>query len=563
VANLHELSGQSSTRRRAARWLGLFGGALMAAPRSLFDLRNAAPLVLSQFQSAALKRVIRWAMIAACLALPGWVLWRLSLPMFPVPLGYDEQVFVWGGWSVLKGLAPYRDFLEWKPPVAFLTHAVSLKLFGFQGQHFRYFFFLLCLSSIVALLLSLVKRGADVVVCSAFGLALVAMLLHPGSHDAYLADTESIGISYYYLGVAALIANTRFRGSLEILGGICFTLSGLSKEPFIPCIVATWASCYFVVNDRLIRRTALQYLKYTTIGVAVVVGGLCLYMVPTGAMAAYIALIRRYATMFADVQKGYCVVLGLFHPTGRFWDDLPMKWERIHGDFLNTSALGFLAPFFAASLVLVPRRSIALFVTALTAVALAFYGVTATHCYFPHYYIIGESGLMFFLAIGVDSLGSRLALGDRGVRLWARSVFFLAMWLVVWPRLEAVSGVVLKDGPPLAEPVAGIFEFIRENSTPSDKIFTTGPPGLYVVVDRLPAIRGCTIIDELLPAMPGETDSEKLRPLYEELARGQPKIVFLDPENGPRKRRHMAGAIGPFLTDFKYQKVNEYLYVRP
>src|SRR5277367_1422443 len=34
---------------------------------------------------------------------------------------FDEQWFVWGGWSVLKGLAPYRDFHDFKPPVLFLT----------------------------------------------------------------------------------------------------------------------------------------------------------------------------------------------------------------------------------------------------------------------------------------------------------------------------------------------------------------------------------------------------------------------------------------------------------
>jgi hypothetical protein len=535
----------------------------MAARWPRFDVWSVSPHLAPQSASYATKRLIRVALSVACVAIPGWVLWRLSIPMLPSPIGYDEQVFVWGGWSVLKGLAPYRDFLEWKPPMAFLTHALALKLFGLRGEHFRYFFFLLCLSSIVALLTSLIKRGADAIVCSAFGLALVSMLMAPGFHDTYLADTESIGISYYYLGIAALIANTRFRRTAEIIGGIFFTFCGLSKEPFIPCVVATWAACYFVVNDRPSWKTALRYFKHTTIGVAGVVAGLCLYMVPTGAMTAYITVARQYSTMFADPQKGYCVVSGFFHPTGRFWDDLPLHWQNIHREFANVAVLGFLAPFVAASLILVPRRSIALFVTALAAAVLSLCGVAATRCYFNHYYIIGESGLMFLLAVGVDSVGSWLALGDRGVQLWVRAALFLAMAVPLWPRIDAVSGSVLKDGPPFADPAPGLVDFIREHSAVTDKIFTTGPPGLYVFVDRLPAIRGCTIIDELIPAMAGETDAEKLRPLYDELVHNQPKIVFLDPEHGDRKHRHMAAAIGPFLSEFRYTKINDFLYVRP
>jgi hypothetical protein len=115
---------------------------------------------------------------------------------------------------------------------------------------------------------------------------------------------------------------------------------------------------------------------------------------------------------------------------------------------------------------------------------------------------------------------------------------------------------------PLAEPTPGLFEFIRKNSTPEDKIFTTGPPSLYVYTDRVGAVRESSIIDELIPAMPGNSDVEKLRPLYDELVDHRPKIVFLDPEHGHRKYRHLAAAIMPFLTEYKYTKVNDTLYLR-
>jgi hypothetical protein len=543
---------------------------MTAWTRPRFDLKSAAQSVSPGSLRSAGGALIGFARYAICLALPCWVFWRLSIPMLESALGFDEQVFVWTGWSILKGLVPYKDFMEWKPPVAFLTHALALKLFGFPGYHFRYFFGLLSIASICAVLASLVRRGCDLVITSALGLAMVYLLLYPGYHESYVSDTEAIGLAYYCLGIAALIANTRHRPAAEIVGGIFCTCSVLSKEPFAFVVIATWAGCYFVVHPRFSGPSARHYFKYTTLGVALTVAALCLYMVPTGSMSAYIALVRRYEAMFRDPQKSYCVMLGMFKPTGRFWEDLPAQWKRIHDDFFNPATLGCLAPFFAATVVFAPRRSWGSLLCAVAAVAAALDGVTATNCYFPHYYVLGESGVVFFLIVGVDALGSRLSRSPKSVRLWVRSLMLLAMAVPLWPRIDALRGQTLKDPEPFVDPVPGVMDYIRRHTYSTDRIFTSGPGGLYVAVDRRPATDGAAIVDELLPAMPGATDAEKLRPLYNQLVRGRPKVVFLDPEihgairvTPDRKRRYMANAIMPFLSDYKYVKVSDYLYVRP
>ena len=505
-------------------------------------------------------RAIRAMGYIGAVAAPVYTLWRLSRGMLINKIGYDEQFFMWGGWSILKGLAPYRDFIEFKPPMTFLTHAFALKLFGYYGQHFRYFFLILSVGSLIALLASLLKRGADRVLACALGIAIAHLFAGP-YHEAFFSDTESMGTSYYFLGLACLIANTRFRRAAEVAGGIFMTCCALSKEPFAPCVVLTWAGAYFVVHGELSRPTAVRYMKYTLGGVAIAVGALSLYMVPTGAMSAYLATLKSYATMFRDPQKGYCVVLGRFHPQG-FFADLPGQWRIVNGQFVNLATLGFLAPFFASSFVFVPRRSWALFACSLLAMLLSVYGVTVSNCYAPHYYLMAQSGIAFFLLAGVLAIGPRLALGNAGTRTWIRSIFMLAVLIRVWEPVESALPFVKNDDPP-AEPEPGLFEFIREHSTAADRIFTTGPPGLYVYVDRLSAVRESSIIDELVPAMPGNTDAEKLRPLYEELVKNRPKIVFLDPEHGNRKYRHLGAAIMPFLSEFNYTKVSERIYVRP
>ena len=520
-------------------------------------------LLGSRPMTPAQRRLLRAAGTGIALGLPGWAFWRLTRPMLGNGIGYDEQFFMWGGWSMLKGLAPYRDFIEFKPPMTFLSHAIALKLFGYHEEHFRYFFFALALTSILTFTGSLIKRGTDLVLTSTLALAIVYFFVHPGYHEAFLADTESIGLSYYFLGVAFLIANTPHRKAAEIIGGALMACCGLSKEPFIPCVVATWASCYFVVYGSLSRRHLRRYLKYTTLGVAIIFGTLSLYMVPTGAMKAYVATVRGYMSMFRDPQKGYCVLLGTFRPSGAgMIADLPAQWARIRLDFFNVATLGFLAPFFGASLVFVPRRSWALFASIVVALAMALYGITASHCYFSHYYLMAQSGLFFFLAMGLDCVGARLAHSSWRTRLWMSMTVVSIVALHVWPRIDTAPTAPIVH-PPLYEPIPGVFEFVAKNSAPTDKIFTTGPPGLYVYTNRVAAVRESSIIDELVPAMPGETDAEKLRPLYDELVKNQPKIVILDPEHGNRKYRHLNGAIMPFLTEYKYSKVNEYFYLRP
>jgi hypothetical protein len=115
---------------------------------------------------------------------------------------------------------------------------------------------------------------------------------------------------------------------------------------------------------------------------------------------------------------------------------------------------------------------------------------------------------------------------------------------------------------PWREPMAGLLAFIEQNTVPSDRIFTSGPPILYAQADRVSAVRESNIIDEILPSYDGSTDQERLRPVYEQLVKNQPKVVFLDPEHGWRKNRHYQTLILPYLKEFNYQKISEILYLR-
>jgi hypothetical protein len=175
---------------------------------------------------------------------------------------------------------------------------------------------------------------------------------------------------------------------------------------------------------------------------------------------------------------------------------------------------------------------------------------------------MAQTGLMFFTSLGPLAMSPRLALWPRSARIWAWLAAGLPVAIQVWPSIKEDYKTTYKSLPP-HEPLPGLFAFVESHSTPADRIFTTGPPGLYIVTNRISATRASSITDEIVPSFPGNTDLEKLRPLYDELVEHRPKIVVLDPEHGDRKRRYLAGSVLPFLRDFQYQQISPELFLRP
>ena len=479
--------------------------------------------------------------------------------------GGDEGYFSWGGWSIRKGLAPYREFLDFKPPMIFLTHALAQKLYGIEGLAYRKFFVLFPLGSVLALQLSLLTRRIDKWMAMALALAVVQMWVNPSYHDTALSDAESIGLAYYFYGVAFLLARTNARRVTRVIGGAFLTLCAFSKEPFVPCIVFTWVSAFLMEEESAAysRRRALEYVRDTGIGIGFVVACLVAYMAPTGALTAYLAMARRYTLVYADPNQSFCVLGGIFEPTTPM-NDLVRAWDAAKKDFINFPTLGFLLPFAAAYFIYVPRRSPWLFAMSSLSAFFALYAIHATNCQWMHYYTMTLSGMFLCLVIGLDSMRPYFDTGEAGARRFARFALLAGPLTVVLPRIDAERPQFGKRAAPHAdmESVPGSLRAIREHTTEDDRIFTTGNPFLYVEADRLSAAREAVHLDPLLPWYEGTTDRERLRPVFDQLVKNRPKIVITDPEFGPRKVRIQEALLEPFLAQYHYKQIAPFIYLR-
>ena len=99
---------------------------------------------------------LSWVPFVVVCVITAWVFAVFNDNFLHRDFAYDEAYFTWGGWSILKGLAPYRDFLEFKPPLLFLTHALALKLYGFPLFQYRWFFLWFPMASVLAVKASLI-----------------------------------------------------------------------------------------------------------------------------------------------------------------------------------------------------------------------------------------------------------------------------------------------------------------------------------------------------------------------------------------------------------------------
>jgi hypothetical protein len=475
---------------------------------------------------------------------------------------YDESFFVWCGWCILKGLVPYKQFLEYKPPLIFLTHALALDLFGFAGLRFRYFFLAFPLGALLFAQAALLFRKVDRFLATALSVGIIWIFVNPAFHDTALSDSESIGFTYFLIGFAFLLLESKYRNLTDALGGAFLTCCAFSKEPYAPAVLTTWMSV-FILRDGItdFRVKALRYLKFTALGVAVVIAGLVLYLGPTGGLAAYVRMTADYTRLYRDPRLSYCVVLGRVHPSTP-WNNFLFAWDGIRKNLLNVSVLAHVCPLFIAAFVFIARRSWLLLATTCAGLVAGLWATTASNCQWAHYYNLALGGYYPFLAIGLDAMKGPFAALDRWSRTFVRAVVVAMVAITVLPKYEDERTVLHVTQPP-QEPYPGIFSFIEKNSAPGDRIFTTGPPVLYVHTNRLDAVRESNFVDEIIAAYPGETDEEKLHPIRLELEQHPPKIVFLDPERADRKKRHMSALITPFLADFNYRKVSEYIYVRP
>jgi len=492
------------------------------------------------------------------------LVWRvgyvLSAHLTRANLEYDEKFFLWTGWSFLKGATPYRDFHAFKPPMSYLLNAAGIKLFGLDDLAYRRLFQMLAVGSILSLLAALLKRGVDRVVAASLALLVAGLYFESAFHDSSLNDTESLGLAFYIMGVAAFVWQARRRWIGEALGSALLAAAVLTKEPFALCVLPTWLAFLFDRDHPLRIKSLVAYAKPTLLGAGLVIAAIFIHLAVSGGLPYYVRVIRQYEPF----ARTYCVSLGSFTP-GPFCAEQKQNWNHLANDFLSFPRFAAWTPLFVAAYA-APLRRRALHIAAVTvAVVGALYSTTLGHCYWRHYYVMAFAGAVLLGVVGSISLSKRIdAARTASLRWWVRSFFVVTVFFTLWPRYDVEREHLATYRPAKYGGVpADLVDFVRSHSADTDYVLVTGDPAINVMADRrAPSVGPNAFLDELLVTYPGLTDQEKLAPLRAELQRTMPKIVYLDPDREYRRARFMNTAIRPFLDANGYREVRSHMWMR-
>ena len=477
------------------------------------------------------------------------------------PFGFDERYFLHEGWSVSKGLVPYRDLQEFKPPMIFFANALGIKLFGLDGMAYRHMFSLLSLCGFLALAIALLSRETNRVFVGALFALMIDHFFDRGFHDSSINNAETLGLDFFMMGCGVLLIRTRRERLQQIVGGALLALAPLSKEPLAFVALTAWLAILLLHHVESQRPDAARRFAVCTI--AGVVGVLVVwvtYMLVTHSLRWYLVELRLSTTY----TKNYARQLNWFpkNPAGGVMAEY---WRRLRGPYVNAGHIGVFVPLLVAPLALWGRRRSIVGVAALAAGAAALYGVTIGNGFAPHYFIMAMTGTFFCAVIGAMALDVYARQAGVAMTRWNSATWVVIALLGTYPRFSD-EWIKFSDYKPVPPPVShSEIDFVRSHSAPGDRIWTLGDPLLYVYSDRLTAFREGIVIDELIPYYPGNTDEQRLSGQREELLHNRPKLIVMgdDPVSYQRKQRYIRALVSPLLRDAGYIKLNDKFYARP
>ncbi len=473
------------------------------------------------------------------------------------PIGFDEQYFLYEGFAFGKGMIPYRDFQEFKPPLIFVLNMLALKIFGLEAMRFRYFFQLLSLAAFLVVAVALLRRSVPRLVILGATALMLNTFLDPRFLQGGTLDTaEAAGLWFFLLGVGVLLAETR--GPIrprrqrwrQRIGGALLALAPLAKEPFCFPTLLAWATLALLTEGESDEPGAgRRFMKNTVLAAATVAAIWLLYMLITRSFVPYLVNLHETILYSAD----HDIMYGLFPKLG-FWGTWAENCRRLQASYVNPAFLAPLLPYFLAAVLLWRHRPGRMAAGVVATFAGALYGVTIGHGFFGHYFIVAMTGSFFAVVLGCLAIGERSPELSTSWRRWLGATLALMALYALQPRLAQEQDQWAARSPAPGPVSARLIRLVDAKTGPLDRIWCVGMPAIYVFADRRAGSRIPYVHDSLLHMYPGATAAEKLATYRVELDLTMPKLVVLGEGRGGREQ-HMDLLVMPFLHDHGYRLI--------
>jgi len=480
-----------------------------------------------------------------------------------VPIAFDEEAVVWGGWLMTHGGVPYRDFFEPKPPVIFLANYLGMSLFGYKDSLFRIVPTVLALCSIFLFYLALLKRKVVPWLTALLSAQVAFWLLGPEFHDSGLNDSETYGFAFCLLGFSfgSLSGSAKARTLkivLQLLSGTCLGLAVFSKELFLFSVAPVWLIAAWNRKD---GRWEWRQLIFSAAGALAVALALLSYLAIHSALRPYLDLISFYRAFAAN----YCIDIGQF-PRVSGWSVLLPSWEKLHGALYNFRHLAFILSLWIALLLLARRRANSRLrwiepALALLAVVLGMIAVSIGHCFWVHYFLMGMMGLVLLSVISAEALSLFLSEAHAVASV---AVFAGLSALLFFVAQDATRRVLAQE--PMFQHApwdAILLQTINQHSKPGDYILTTGGPLLYVDQNRKSPLGLNFFVDEILSYVTTKNRVLQMAVLRKNLENHLPKVCYFPGWVRSRQEKFRELLFDPLLLKYNYTRVNDSIWYLP
>jgi hypothetical protein len=501
----------------------------------------------------------------------------LGVKFLRAPFGnFDEHYFVHEGWSVTKGLVPYRDIQEFKPPAIFFVNALGIKLFGVDQMGYRYIFSLLSLCGFLVIAVALLTRRVNRLFVVALLLFMIDHFFNTGFHDSSINNAESLSVDFFMMGAGILLMRTRWPRAQLFVGAALLAGAPLSKEPVVFATLLAWLTLLLFHRVEHPQPGATKrYLRLTIAGAATVGATWLLYMLVTHSFRSYLEQVRlnmMYAKNYAHQMHWLPE-----HPEGGFWGE---AWRRFTLGYINAPQTGAFVPLFLAPFFLWDRARRIVAVGAFLTFAAGVYAISIGSGFAGHYFIMAMTGTFLWIFLGTLALddatkkdetkqdGAKRAEATdpgRAISRWIGASWLALALYMFFPHFadEWKKYSAYKAPPPPIN--AAEVAFVRAHSAPNDKVWNLGDPLLNVYAERVSPFREQYTIDQAIDYYPGTTDEQRLAGQRAELLADRPKLIVFGQDNVPyqRRQRYIKALVMPFIHDAGYVKLGDKFYARP
>ncbi|GEM_PF-6855787 len=479
----------------------------------------------------------------------------------------DENFFIVDGFLFLKGLVPYKDFFDNKPIVMVLIDALAILIFGLKNCAFEIAPVLLVIVSASVFYLSLVR--IKILRFFAFIIAFYTayIILYPDYHDNGINDTETLGIIFAVLSFSSFFGITKLQIKKlfvsHFLGGIFLALSILSKEPFLISLLPLILFTFVEEKPFKINRPKLVSL---IAGLGLVFLIFLLYLLITGAFLPYIDIFLwnvAYSSQYAHIIN--------FQVPASFFQRLQYDWEHLYRGYKNFDIFMPLVIFYVSALFF--NRLNLKTILCIFGIICGLYSVSMGHLFWRHYYLMGVFPFIVPAILGAKNFSDYLRdlkENNKNINHDLISIFLIIVAYSIYTFTKpdiflneyGVAYSPINIGDKLDAFKSKVLPVIENLTSKDDKVLLVGYPNLYILADRLPAIKYITPVDNFLAVNTFNQSSEKRKKLLlDELNKNKPKIIYLQPQF-PFAGGFTSQYITPFIAENDYFNCGNDLYLR-